>query len=112
MLSPTMVWRSLSTFMGMAFAALNIVPRNQIVIVRCCTKTLNITTKPLSFQNKQIMVFMLCLMLVISSATKGVSIELHKFWFCYDDLLHCVGRTNKKYALDTLILPSLWPNLT
>jgi hypothetical protein len=24
--------------------------------------------------------------------TKGVSIELHKFWFCHDDFIHCVGR--------------------
>jgi len=37
-------------------------------------------------------------------ATKGVSIELHKFWFCHDDLLRRVGRTSKKYAFDRLAL--------
>ncbi len=42
------------------------------------------------------------------STTKGVSIELHKFWFCHDDLNHCVGGTNKKYAFDKLALLSLW----
>ncbi len=40
--------------------------------------------------------------------TKGVSIELHKFWFCHDDLICCVGRINEKYALDKLILLSFW----
>jgi hypothetical protein len=39
--------------------------------------------------------------------TKGVSIELHKFWFCHDDLMHCVGRTSRKYAFNRLALPSL-----
>jgi hypothetical protein len=34
------------------------------------------------------------------STTKGVSIELHKFWFCHDNLLRCVRRTSRKYALD------------
>jgi hypothetical protein len=33
-------------------------------------------------------------------ATQGVSIELHKHWFCHDDLMHCVGGTSKKYALN------------
>jgi hypothetical protein len=47
-------------------------------------------------------------MLVTTPTTKGVSIELHKFWFCYDDLLHCVGGISRKYALDRLVLPSLW----
>jgi hypothetical protein len=47
-------------------------------------------------------------MLVISLATKGVSIDLHEFWFYYDDLLHCVGETSRKYAFDRPILPSLW----
>ncbi len=37
-----------------------------------------------------------------------LSIELHKFWFYHDDLLRCVGGTNKKYALDRPTLPSLW----
>jgi hypothetical protein len=41
--------------------------------------------------------------------TKGVSIELHKFWFCHDDLLRCMGRTSMKYAFDGPVLPSLWP---
>jgi hypothetical protein len=41
-------------------------------------------------------------------AAKGVSIELHKFWFCHDDLLRCVGRTSRKYAFNRPILPSSW----
>ncbi len=41
-------------------------------------------------------------------AAEGVLIELHKFWFCHDDLMHCVGGTNMKYAFDRPTLPSLW----
>ncbi len=40
--------------------------------------------------------------------TKRVSIELHKFWFCHDDLMRCVGGTNMKWTFDRLALPSLW----
>jgi hypothetical protein len=40
--------------------------------------------------------------------TKGASIDLHKFWFCHDDLNCCVGGTNRKYALDRPTLLSLW----
>jgi hypothetical protein len=87
LLSPTMVRKSLSDSLGMTYSKLNIVPQSQIVIARCHTKTLNITTKPISFQNKYIVVVLLHVMLVISPTTKGVSIELHKFWFCHDDLL-------------------------
>jgi len=94
--------------MGMAFGELNIVPQSQAFTARCYTKTLNIITKLKSFQNKQIVVFLLCVMLVTNLTTKGVSIELHKFWFCYDDLLHSVKGTSKKYAFDRLALPSLW----
>jgi hypothetical protein len=42
------------------------------------------------------------------STTQGVSLELHTFWFCYDDLIRCLQGTSKKYALDRLALPSLW----
>ncbi len=48
-------------------------------------------------------------MLVTGLTAQGVSIELHKFWFCHDDLMHCVGRTSRKYALNRPTLPSLWP---
>jgi hypothetical protein len=41
-------------------------------------------------------------------ATQGVLIELHKFWFCHDDLMCCVGGTNMKYAFDRPTLPSIW----
>jgi hypothetical protein len=41
-------------------------------------------------------------------AAQGLLIELHKFWFCHDDPMCCVGRTSKKYAFDMLALPSLW----
>jgi hypothetical protein len=50
----------------MAFNKLNVVPQSQAVVVQHCKKTLNITTKPKSFQNKQIMVFQLHVMLVTS----------------------------------------------
>jgi hypothetical protein len=39
---------------------------------------------------------------------KVVSIELHKFWFCHDDLTCYVGGSNKKYALDRPALLTLW----
>jgi hypothetical protein len=40
---------------------------------------------------------------------KGVSIEVHKFWFSHYDFMCCVGGINKKlYALNRLALPSLW----
>ncbi len=42
-------------------------------------------------------------------AAKGVLNELHKFWFCHDDLLCCVGGTSRKYAFNRPTLPSLWP---
>jgi hypothetical protein len=67
LLSPTMVRRSLNAYMGMALISeLNVVPRSQIIVVQHCIKTKNIIAKPKSFQNKQIMVFMLHVMLFIS----------------------------------------------
>jgi hypothetical protein len=41
------------------------------------------------------------------TTTQGLSIELHKFWFCHDDLMYCVGGTSRKYALNKLALFSL-----
>jgi hypothetical protein len=42
-------------------------------------------------------------------AAKGVTIELHKFWFCHDDQNRCVGGIRKEYAIGRPIVPSLWP---
>jgi len=42
------------------------------------------------------------------STAKVISIELYKFWSPHDDFMRCVGRTNKKYALDRLALITLW----
>jgi hypothetical protein len=46
-------------------------------------------------------------MLVTGLTAQGVSIELHKFWFCHDDLMRCVGGTSRKYALNRPALLSL-----
>ncbi len=42
------------------------------------------------------------------SIAKAISIEIHKFWFCHDDFMHYVGRTNQKYAFDRPTLLALW----
>jgi hypothetical protein len=31
----------------------------------------------------------------------------HKFWFFVDDLIHCVGRTRKKYCFNRPLVPSM-----
>jgi hypothetical protein len=33
----------------------------------------------------------------------------HKFWFCANDLIHCVGGTGRKYCVDRPLVPSTWP---
>jgi hypothetical protein len=60
-----MVQRSLSAFMGTTFSGLNVVPGSPTIVAQHCKNALNITVKPKSFQNKQIVVFLLCVMLVI-----------------------------------------------
>jgi len=80
-LSPAMVWRSLNASMGMAFGELNVVPRSQTIIAWCYKKTQNTTTKLESFQNKQIMVFLLCVMLVISMQPKVYQLSYISFGF-------------------------------
>ncbi len=40
---------------------------------------------------------------------KRFALICHKFWFCVDDLIHCVGGTRKKYCLDRPLVPSMWP---
>jgi hypothetical protein len=76
-----MVQRSLNASMGTTFGELNVVPRNQAIIVQHCKKTLHITTKPESFQNKQIMVFMLRIMLVIDMHPKVYQLSYISFGF-------------------------------
>ncbi len=81
LLSPIMMRRSLNAFMGMAFGELNIIPRNKAVIAQHCKKTLNTTTKPKSFQNKQIMVFMFHVMLVTNLQPKVYQLSYISFGF-------------------------------
>jgi len=33
----------------------------------------------------------------------------HKFWFCVNNLTHCVGRIGRKYHVDRPLVPSTWP---
>ena len=33
----------------------------------------------------------------------------YEFWFCPDDIKHCVSGTKKKYVLDWPIVPNTWP---
>ncbi len=37
---------------------------------------------------------------------KGSAPIYHKFWFCVDDLIRCVGGTRKKYCVDRPFVPS------
>jgi hypothetical protein len=78
-LSSTMVWKSLSAFVGMTFGDLNIAFQSQIFVAWCCKKTLNITTKPKSLQ--KIVVFLLCVMLVTSLQPKVYQLNYISFDF-------------------------------
>ena len=33
----------------------------------------------------------------------------YKFWFCPDDIKHCVSGSKNKYVLDWPIVPNTWP---
>jgi hypothetical protein len=33
----------------------------------------------------------------------------YEFWFCPDDIKHCVSASKKKYVLDWPIVPKMWP---
>jgi hypothetical protein len=94
----------LSAFVGMTFGELNATPWSQTFIVWCCKNTLNIITKLKSFQKKTnrswYSCWRRCWLLFFIHSYKGVSIELHRFWFCHDDLMRCVGRISRKYAFD------------
>jgi hypothetical protein len=63
--APIMVWRYLSVFVVMTFGESNTTLQSLKLNYQHCKKTLNITTKPKSFQNKQIVVFLFRVMLVI-----------------------------------------------
>jgi len=39
---------------------------------------------------------------------KGSTLIRHNFWFCANDLIHCVGRTRRKYYVDSPLVPSTW----
>lgn len=104
----TMVWRSLNAFVVKAFGILNVIPPNPTFTTQCCKNTLSIIVKPKSFQNKQIMVFQFHVILVSSLQPKVHQLTYIKFWFCHNDLNHCMGETSKKYAFDRPTLLSLW----
>jgi hypothetical protein len=40
---------------------------------------------------------------------KGFPPIHHKFWFCANDLIHCVGGIGEKYYVDRPFVPSTWP---
>jgi hypothetical protein len=42
------------------------------------------------------------------SDLKGSTLIHHKFWFCVDDLTYFVGRTKRKYCVDTPLVTSTW----
>jgi hypothetical protein len=65
-----MVWKSLSVFVVMAFGELNATLQSLKLVSQHCKKTLNTTIKPKSFKNKQIMVFLFHVMLVIGLQPK------------------------------------------
>jgi hypothetical protein len=92
----------------MAFGELNIVPQSQIIIVQRFKKDIKHYYKAIIISKQTNHGIPTLCYVGYWSAAKGVSIEPHKFWFCHDDLLRCVGRTSKKYALNRLALPSLW----
>jgi hypothetical protein len=68
--APIMVWRSLNAFVVMRFGESNVTFQILKLNSQHYKKTLNITKKPKSFQNKQIMVFFLLVMLVIGLQPK------------------------------------------
>jgi hypothetical protein len=76
-----MVRKSLNAFLGKSLGELNIAPQSQTPFVQRCKKTLNISTKPKWFQNKQIMVFLLHVMLVISLQPKVYQLSYISFGF-------------------------------
>ncbi len=42
----------------------------------------------------------------LQSTLKGLALICHKFWFCANDLTHCVGRTRRKYCVNRPLVPS------
>jgi hypothetical protein len=76
-----MVRRSLSAYVGMTFGELNVVLQNQTVLAQHCKKTLNNITKLKSFLNKQIVVLLLCVMLVIGLQPKVYQLSYISFGF-------------------------------
>jgi hypothetical protein len=79
--APIMVWRSLSAFVVMTFGESNATFQSLKLNFQHCKKTLNIITKPKSFQNKQIMVFLLHVMLVIGLQPKVHQLSQISFGF-------------------------------
>jgi hypothetical protein len=76
-----MVQRSLNAYVVMAFGELNVFPRTQVVIVQRYKNTINNITKLESFLNKQIMVFLLNVMLVIGLQPKVYQLNYISFGF-------------------------------
>jgi hypothetical protein len=78
----------LECFCGATFGELNVVPQNQTIIGQHCKKTLNIIRKPKSFQNKQIMLFLLHIILVIDLQPKVY--QLNYISYCFVMMILCV----------------------
>jgi hypothetical protein len=90
----------------MAFGELNVVPRTQAIIVQHCKNTVNDITKLESFLNKQIMVFLLNVMLVIGLQPKVYQLSYISFGFVMMTL--CVvweGQTRNMHSIGLPCLP-------
>jgi hypothetical protein len=44
-------------------------------------------------------------MIAYGLTSKGLDIIFHKFWFCADGLIRCVGDIKRKYVVDWLVVP-------
>jgi hypothetical protein len=64
---------------GMTFGRLNVVLQNQAVIVQHCKNTLNNIAKLKLFLNKEIVVLLLCVMLVIGPQPKVYQLSYISF---------------------------------
>jgi len=65
----------------MAFGELNVVLQSQAIVAQHCKKTLNNIAKLKSFINKQIVVLLLCVMLVIGLQPKVYQLSYISFGF-------------------------------
>jgi hypothetical protein len=79
------------------FGGLNNVPPNQILNALLSKRTLITTVRWKSYQQKQLMVFLLHVVMVGCPSLKVVLMSITN---CCDDLNRCVGGSQKKYVVD------------